>query len=644
MSVAVGMDFFERQETARRKTSILIVYYVLAVVFIMLGVYLAFAGTLLVAQTKEGDAFLFSQLWNPELFAWVIGCTFVIVVGGSLFKISQLGSGGKAVAEMLGGSLVNSNTRDSHERKILNVVEEMAIASGTPVPPVYMMAGEQGINAFAAGFTPADAVIGVTRGCVENLSRDELQGVIAHEFSHILNGDMRLNIRLIGVLHGILIIGMMGFWMFRISLYSGHSRSRNEKGNKLPFVLLGLIIMVIGYVGVFFGKLIKSAVSRQREYLADASAVQFTRNPDGIGGALKKIGGFKRGSCLAASNAEEASHFFFANGLTSSFMNLMSTHPPLDERIRRIDPSFTHEEGSSSGATKASAGVAGLSGFAANAVKDFRVDPDDVVASVGAPMAEHLDYASGLIASLSDRLLESVREPFGARAVVYALLLDANSDVRDIQISSLNENADVAVCDETMKIIPLLEGLDNRLFLPLVDLAMAPLKSLSLNQYQSFCDNVQRLVEADENVDLFEFALQRMIVRHLEPTFKKIRPPSIKYHNVDSISIECGKLLSCLAYWGADDVASAEAAFKKGLQVLISGSEFTLDPLAECGLSAVDMVLSSLSLASPMVKKLIIKASVACVASDGKVTIEEAELLRAIADSLGCPVPPFLAG
>jgi len=290
------MDFFGHQERARRHTSWLVALYALAVGCIIVAVYLVFA----VALAANGDGDTPSSLWDPTLFAGVAVAISALVFAGSFFKTMQLSKGGSVVATSLGGRLVAPNTRNGDERKLLNVVEEMALAAGIAVPQVYLLDGESGINAFAAGFSPRDAVIGVTRGCVETLTRDELQGVIAHEFSHIVNGDMRLNIRLMGILFGILMLTIVGRVLLRTAYFSGGGSSRGGKkqgGNPLPFI--GLALMIIGYIGVFFANLIKSAISRQREYFSDASAVQYTRNPSGISGALKKIGSRRCATPLA---------------------------------------------------------------------------------------------------------------------------------------------------------------------------------------------------------------------------------------------------------------------------------------------------------------------------------------------------------
>ena len=346
------MDFFEQQDVARRKTGRLVVLMVLAVAAIVVLVYLVIAAALVVRVGFTGidpmatgglAAYLSAaDWWNPQLFVLVAGVTVLVVAAGAFFKTAALRAGGRVVAESLGGRLIDPGTSDPTLRRVLNVVQEMAIASGTTVPPVYLLDRESGINAFAAGFTPADAVIGLTRGCADLLSRDQLQGVMAHEFSHILNGDMRISLRLIGIIHGILIIGLLGGILLRSAFYSGagrHRRSGKQGGGVLVLAAVGAALAIIGYVGVFFGQLIKASLSRQREFLADAAAVQFTRLPGGIAGALKKIGGYTFHSKLVAANAEEASHLYFGDGL-SHWFGLLATHPPLPDRIRRIEPQW----------------------------------------------------------------------------------------------------------------------------------------------------------------------------------------------------------------------------------------------------------------------------------------------------------------
>ena len=465
----MSADFFENQDAAQRNTSRLVWLFGLAVIAIAVTLYaLAVVVTGVQGQDPRTGALQVDLAWwNPELLSGVAIGVLIVVGGGSLYKISQLRAGGKVIAEQLGGRLLHPDTTDPHERILLNVVEEMAIASGTPTPPVYLLPDEQGINAFAAGFSPNDAVVGVTRGAVLALSRDELQGVIAHEFSHILNGDMRLNIRLMGVLHGILIIGIIGYFLMRSAMFSSMGR-RSRDNNGMIFLGLGIGLIVIGSLGTFFGNWIKASVSRQREYLADASAVQFTRNPLGIAGALKRIGGFAEGSKLASPNAPEASHLFFGQALRGGLSSIFATHPPLGERIKRLDPSFQGDF--ESYATSAAEGTAGVAGLAPGAGEARPVSVENAVRDIGQPTPAHLAYAAELLRSLPDALKQAAHEPYGARALVYSLLIDSDPAPRAIQLARLADFAEPGVDDVTRKLLPLCESLPAGARMPLVDM------------------------------------------------------------------------------------------------------------------------------------------------------------------------------
>jgi len=641
------MDFFGHQDAARRKTSLLVAYYILAVIFIILAVYAAFTAVMFGADLKMNgsDEVDLMSLWNPQAFLYVVLGTILIVTTGTLYKIAQLGKGGESIARMLGGRKVLSNTTDPAERRFLNVVEEMAIASGTPVAGVYVLDGEDGINAFAAGLTPSDAIVAATRGCIDTLSRDELQGVVAHEFSHIMNGDMRLNIKLTGMLHGILLISLIGYWIMRSSGGSRHSSKSKKGGGQL--VILGLLLWIIGYIGIFFGKLIKSAVSRQREYLADASAVQFTRNPDGIAGALKKIGGYASGSRIMSANAEQASHFFFANGLTSTFMSAFATHPPLDERISRIDPAFSASRRQSITSTSSdttselAAGMA--SGLTGSRQTNIRVTTDQVVASVGQPGQNHLDFASRILSTIPTNIERAVRDPSSARAVVYCLLLSDTRDVQDAQLKHLHAHTDAVCIQETLTLVNDIRTLGPEYRIPLADIAITALKEMSPAQYSTFIANVEWMAAADQQVDLFEYALKNLVKRRLQPVFGTVEKAPMQYYNLKPLTEDACRLMACIAYWGADRIDEATRAYDAGV------AKMGLDPVAiiganECGLDMVDQAIARIKQSSPFVKKLVIEGCVECVALDGKVTIDEAELVRAIADGLDCPVPPLMAG
>src|SRR4051812_8638234 len=472
------MDFFERQDKARRNTKMLVFYFVAAVAAIILSVYLVVI-LAFVAQGSGGGG------WNPQLFFAVATGVIAIVCFGSLYKISELHSGGGAVARMLGGRLVSPVTSDPDEKKLRNVVEEMSLASGVPVPEIYVMDEEEGINAFAAGHATSDAAVAGTRGCMRLLNRDELQGVIAHEFSHILNGDMRLNLRLMGFIHGILCLAIIG----RVLLNTGSSRrsSSDKKGNPLP--LLGIGLLIIGGIGVFFGKLIKSAVSRQREFLADASAVQFTRNPEGLANALKKIGGLSAGSKIQNAQAETASHLFFANGLSSSWINMFATHPPLEERIKLLDPSFegqfehvelpveTEEENLQGlaesiigGRTPPPVPRAG-SGAAPPPLKSQASPPQTVLRRAGQFTPKHLVYAAEVRRSLPEPVAAAARDELGAIALVYSLIFSPDWATRVAQIEQLKTSCEQGVLREVDRLSPLVTALPAEARLPLLQLS-----------------------------------------------------------------------------------------------------------------------------------------------------------------------------
>ncbi len=662
------MNFFEHQEQARRRTTLLLVYYALAVALIIGTIYLVVSGVL--NTYAPGDNYGPDNpapliAWNPLLFAWVAGGTLLVVLLGSAFKIAQLSGGGSAVAESLGGTLISRNTTDIAERRLLNVVEEIALASGVPVPPVYILEQEAGINAFAAGFTPSNAIVAVTRGTLNALTRDELQGVVAHEFSHILNGDMRLNIRLMGLLNGILAIAMIGYLLFRLigSGAGSRSSSRDSKssgggGLILALALIGVALWIIGYVGVFFANLIKAAVSRQREFLADASAVQFTRNPLGIGGALKKIGGLSSGSRLKAPRAAEASHLYFANGLQTAWLSAFGTDPPLAERIRRIEPEFdgvptavaTHAGASGQAASDAAAtGFAGKSSASPSSIPQPSpttmrpgVAADLVVESIGTLRPQAVEYMTALLARIPVPVREAVRTTGGARSTVCALLLDDRPAVRAAQLKVLGAGADTLQTADVTAAAATLTDLDQAARLPLADLAMPALKLMPAEDYPQFRQTVMDMVAADEGINLFEYALMRMLVRNLDATFIHPARRSIQYTNLRVVRLDCATLLATLAHYGSSNEASAASSYAAGMAVLFPG-EPALPPPAKWSLEQTDKALDTLATASPRCQQALVQACVTTVSADGVVYPDEGALLRAVCDALGCPLPPMAA-
>ncbi len=644
----MSTDFYQRQANARRTTKWLMVMFTVSVICIVAAV---FFGTLAAVNygknVRDGLAFDHSRS-NVDPLGVSLGLsggTLALIGCGTLFKVAQLRGGGTTVAENLGGYRVPQNTTDPVERRLVNVVEEMALASGVPVPPIYLLKDEQAINAFAAGYSPSDAVVAVTRGTAEILTRDELQGVVAHEFSHILNGDMRLNIRLIGILHGILLMGLIGRMLFNIAARGGGSRRSGKNDAGLYLLAGGATLMFLGLLGTLFGNLIKAAVSRQREYLADASAVQFTRNPEGIAGALKRIGGAIFGSRLTHANAAELSHMYFGQGVWEGFTGLMATHPSLEKRIRILDH---HWDGKYLPAPNVSPALTegdAIAGFAGT-MKTADEVPVDVVRhsadQVGAPTQQHYSYAAKLIEDIPNEILDAVREPYGARAVMFALLLDRNAEIRTLQFASLDATIPLDVADLTRKIATLVDTVDARAHLPLVDLALPALRTMTKKQYNEFSHAFKELVAADQQIALFEWSLHRVLLRHLRPQFEKVKPPRIAYYSLAQLGNEISLLLSTLAH--LDNTGTrVERSFQHAADML-SGVKVTLLPPAECTLPQLQKALSTLSTVAAKQRQHLVEACAELICYDRDVSIKEAELFRGICDMLECPMPPLLPG
>jgi len=667
------MDFFEHQDKARRKTGMLVFLFLAAVVLIIVAVYIAVSVALFLLSQKAPSMASYN-VFNLKAFAYIAGGTILLVAFGSLYKIAALGKGGDAVAKMLGGARVETNTQNPEERKLLNVVEEIAIASGVQVPLVYVLNEEEGINAFAAGYSPSAAVIGVTRGAIENLSRDELQGVIAHEFSHILNGDMRLNLRLMGILHGILLIGITGRVLLEIVLRGGGRRvqTRRKKdgggGGVLVILGLGFALLVIGYIGVFFGKLIKAAVSRQREFLADASSVQFTRNPGGLSGALKKMGMLFKdmGSKLHTPHAEEASHMFFGNAL-SGFLasNLLATHPPLDKRIRAIDPAWDGQyiqtpekkmdekpeigkfEEALAGLPISPWPVPILQGpaKAPGQAGNIPLSPQNFIKQIGVLSSAQIAQAGETLSRVPEEIRNALRTPDGAKAVLFSLLLNREEEPRKKQLDYLSSAIDAHIPSLLGDLGPKLESLGSKAHLTLLDLAMPTFRQMAPEEAGRLIIHVENLINADQKVTLFEYTLGKILRKTLYPVITgKTDKAQINYYSFEGMIPHISILLSMLVHEGNKTDEMKQLAFNAGVKAMsIHPQDMSLEPEKNLSFEILDKVLDTLRQAAPNIKKRLMEGLAACAAVDQVVTLEEGELLRAIADTLDCPVPPLQA-
>ena len=609
------MNFFESQDMARRNTTKLIVLFALAVISLIVITNLLVMVVLGFASTSEtGTASVGQFQFSLEVFLLVGALVTGVVLLGSLYRMASLRGGGARIAEMMNGKLLLAGSRDVHERRVLNVVEEMAIASGTPVPPVYLME-EAGINAFAAGYSPSDAVIGVTRGTIETLTREQLQGVIAHEFSHILHGDMRINIRLIGILHGIMVLGIIGYYLMRGGAYS--RRSKDSGG----IVMLGLGLVVIGFVGTFFGNLIKAAVSRQREFLADASAVQFTRNPDGIAGALMQIANHHERSYLANPKATEISHALFEEaGGHSALSGLYATHPPLEKRIGAILP---HWDGSYELITRQARKPMApeLSSQEKAAAQRARAESllqatagvlitDAMINQIGNPEAKHLAYADQMLADMPTLLHEAAQDPSGARAVIYLLVLEQAAAVRQKQLQYLQQSADKGVFAELQRLTKAGRNIVTpEMRLPLVEIALGSLRQLSRAQYELFKKNFDAVIAIDKKVNLFEWSLQKIVFHHMEQVFGRMSGPPLGRKDLRQLTEASTLLLSIIAHATPQQGLGTAEAFAKGAAAL--GLKDELLPLSEINFEKLNRAVDSLADLKPLQKPALLKACTA---------------------------------
>jgi len=643
------MNFFERQDAARRSTKGLVAIFVIAVACIVAAINIVMAAAWL--WLAAGDQGVPQRIPSGIFFVTTI-VTVAVIFTVSLVKVAMLrAGGGAAVAGMMGARRLEPATRDPLERRLLNVVEEMAIAAGTRVPAVYVMDEEKGINAFAAGYDVSSSIITVTRGTLETLTRDELQGVIGHEFSHIVNGDMSLNIRMIGVLAGIVFLGAIGGFVMR------NTEGRSKEAGALFFV--GLAVFVIGYIGIFFARVIKASISRQREFLADAAGVQFTRNPDGLAGALDQIRA--SGSLVMNRHAEDVSHLFFGQGVKMALESVFATHPPLDERIRRINPRFQSKTyrgerakqaiASATEAPPESMGFAGgvvqqLAGPEARAVDSgqrWGKSAEQAAALVGSVDNRKMDIARRMLAAIPDSIREKVRDPDGAAGTIVAILLAQNDAVMKAQLEAVSNAGAASVAAAAAQIQPQLRDLGPAYFLPVVDLALPALKLAGNDAQLRVLTAVQAVIHADRRVSLFEFVVFTLLRWQFAPP----APPSApKYRSLAEVQPEVHFLLSLMAYAGGrrgpDAQAQTDADFSAGAKEAGMPAGLAMLPRNALGLDKAGEALAKLRDLAPIPKAVLVKALFATVTADGTIRVIEAALMRTVGAVLDCPLPPLL--
>ncbi len=642
------MNFFEAQDRARRTTRRLIVVYALATLLIVLGVT-AVVGFALMNFTQAGYGLAapdFARQQAPVLLATAI-ITALFILGASLYKTARLSAGGSRVAADLGGTLVPADVQDPLRRRLRNVVEEISIASGVPVPEIFVLEQENGINAFAAGYAPGDAAIAVTRGALEILDRDELQGVIAHEFSHVLNGDMRLNIRLMGVLFGILVLGLIGRMIVRGGHHARIASSRRDRGTPVVLVV-GLGLVVLGGIGVFFARVIKASVSRQREVLADASAVQFTRQTQGLADALKKIGGYQAGSYLQATDPEEVSHMLFGTGARLS--GLFATHPPLVERIRALDPRFKESDypkidlRERPAQPAREADDARYAGFTtALARGGTAVLPDSLAELVGQPETEHVTFAGQLRGSIPEELYDAAHSTELSYLLAVALILDHGGQVLERQLGIVEERLGRDRAAIVRRYADRLRDAGREYRLPLLEIAFPALRRRPEAQLAYLAELAERLIEIDGRIDLYEYCFYRILVGNLgqavNPGRHRARPRSGK----SALRAAAIRLLGIVADYGHSSEGARQRAFATGIRQFGTWTkDATLTTQSDPTVTELDRCLDILLGLNSRGRETLLDAISSVVSHDHTVTVTEAELVRAICAALDCPLPPIL--
>ncbi len=634
------MNFFESQAKAKRSTSILLVLFIFAIIsiilitniFIILVFFYYTDGSFSVLQGS------FLDIFDWQIFLLSGAAVLTVIAIASLYKLKELSAGGHIVAESLGARLVPRDTMVAKYKQLINVVDEMAIASGISAPPVYVL-DEQGINAFAAGLSVDDAVIGVTQGALDAFERDELQGVIAHEFSHIFNGDMRLNIRIVGLLHGILLIGIIGRGVLNSIRYSrgriSSSRSSKKGDARGAIIMLGVGLSVIGFVGTTIGEIIKSLISQQREYLADASAVRFTRYPLGIANALRKIGAV--GSNIKSSSSSTYSHLYFADGVSDFWDSLFSTHPKLSDRILRIYPRWdgsyiSKKEPKNIYKRKDK-----------SKIKEQFVEVVTTSAvftamdQIGEANEARVNQAAILIESIPNSLKGMSENPFSAQAVIFALICSLDNKTNQKQMKYIDSYSNTLL-KHTQLALMSVESLKRDAYLPLMRLSITSLKMMSLAQYKRFKKCVNQLIYADDKISLFEWSIQYLVLAPLDIVFGISKLPKDKYSHLGAIREEVTIFISVLAKEQKGDHISAKEAFdiaKKKVGVTsLKYIDYELDTY-----SILSRVVLTLQNAKIGVRKKILEMAIVVLEHDGEISAQDLEVLNATSSILRLPLP-----
>ncbi|MFI4938257.1 MAG: M48 family metallopeptidase [Candidatus Berkiellales bacterium] len=660
------MNFFEYQEKARRKTFFLVLYFILAIIFIILSLDALFVSLVIyMKDPKLVDYLIYGKIQhyyfhgaklvpNPQM-VWklfihlgmiISPIAIAVIVIGSMFRLASLNAGGIAVAELAGAEPLDPNTRDPAEQRFVNVVEEMSIASGVPIPKLYVMRHEKGINAFVAGIKPEDTVMTITQGALEQLTRDELQGVIGHEYSHIFNSDMQVSVRLIGILGGLFLISQLGYFILRM-FGRRNIRVKDDAGRGIfILILIGVGLYIIGYIGLFFGRLIKSAISRQRESLADASSIQYTRDPTGLVGALMKIQQYEPGTNLYTHHAEDISHICFGPPLNIMFTDLLATHPPITERIKAIDPDGIYapkeiKQAPPDSKEKAAKKPLQPSLMAATAVLaggGLLTTKNAIKSSIGHPTQDHLDLAKTLLTQLPESLKSIAHDPKQVANIFYALLLSKEESKLNQAKEILSPLLDQATLQQVIDLENTISQLSNSVILPLIDIALPSFKTNTTETRQTIYQTLGKLA-ALESEKLFQFALLAMVGKYV--TDKTPQDNKIVFQDFSNVLSEISRLITFIISTSHKSAEEKDKSYDKIMKNFTPKS-IPQPAIEDFNPIEFQLILNRLNGLSPLCKEKLLHACLECIEDDKVINLNEAEIVRTVAACLDCPIPPMI--
>jgi len=636
------MDFYKEQENSKKKSALLLLIFIISICVVVFFVGMFFIAIDVFVYEEGTKSFNLTPsyiLQNARLNVIISSflSIFIVIVYGASKKFDELERGGYVIANELGGRLLFGESASSKEKTLINVADEMSLAAGVGSVPIYIIENKH-INAFVAGTTYDNAVLSVTRGAVELLNRDELQGVIAHEFSHIFNGDMKLNNFASGCISGILYIFIIGTELFFPLQFTAtkHFSGITPKDVLRIFVYpltmsAGIALMLLGVVGVACAAFMQFALNRQREYLADASAVQFTRYPQGIANALKKIGMY--GDTLNNLRAGCYEHIFFSS----------HSSPSVGKRIKKIEP---HWDGEFIETRDKQDEI-----FSRKKIHPLTMSIKALtvahilgqITNSGVINDRALKHAKEVLNSIPDNVKQNAQNPLGAEFIIYTLLLDKNHESRKLQCIAIAgklfkdlKHQDTAV-KMLMDMYESIGFLEPVAYLDIIHICASTLKNISANQYAVFRKQVNELILHDEHVSVFEWCVRYIVLYPLDMAFGLRKTPLDIHTHIGALKNELEILLSALSYIQFKDDANGRDIFER---VKKQGGITALKyiPYSEFSPERFEKVVDEIQNSKPMVRRKILELCIFALNGDGEINNRDIAVIHALGEVLHLPL------